>query len=782
MKPERWEQVAQLHRAALEREESERAAFLGEACAGDDDLRREVESLLAHEGKDSSFMESPALEVAAKALAQDDSELRRAQESERQRIGSMVSHYRILEKLGSGGMGVVYRAEDTQLGRSVALKFLPDDLAQDHKFLERFRREARAASALNHPGVCTVYEIGEHEDRPFIAMECLEGQTLRQHLGVGSLKTEKVLALAIQIAEGLEAAHAKGIIHRDIKPANIFVTNRGQAKILDFGLAKGAPSSSAAPDAGQRPGLSTAAQEPLTSTGMAVGTFEYMSPEQVRGLPLDHRTDLFSFGVVLYEMVMRERPFTGSSPMAVADAILHAQPREFGDSPASGKLKAIIRKLLEKDQANRYASAEEVYLELIALETSLAPARPVRLSRNAWIAVGTSVVLVAIFAGWLWRRSSRERWARETATPEIARLADAGEFVKAAALAREARAVLPKDPTLEKFWTQTTGEISIASVPSEADISMRPYRGDPDVWERLGKTPLQNFRVPANAYVWRLVKPGFAATFYIGVVDGGVLPPGEFAPGAHSGFNRTLKLRPEGSVPPEMLVVTGGKVGLQWPTLEAPAAKIDDFLVDRHEVTNEEYKKFVDAGGYQKREFWKQPFVKDGKTISWEQALAFFRDGTGRPGPATWEAGSYPQGKEQHPVAGVSWYEAAAYAAFVGKTLPTAYHWSRAAEVAGCMEGCTPVVTPGSNFRGEGTQPVGSASALSGYGTTDMAGNVKEWCLNEGRDGKRFILGGGFGEPPYMFYAYPVVSASLYMLRSGLVWRLGRVRLLLISL
>jgi dienelactone hydrolase len=627
--------------------------------------------------------------------------------------GDSILHYRIVGPLGSGGMGVVFKADDTRLKRPVALKFLSAALGADPEAKDRLMHEAQAVSALDHPNICTIYEINRTDDgQLFLAMAYYEGETLKTRLAHGRLPLETALDLFAGVVRGVAAAHDVGIIHRDIKPANIIVTSRGEVKLLDFGLAK------------------SEGQTAITRTGSVVGTIAYMSPEQVTGQAIDARADVWALGVLLFEMIAGRPPFAGTSDAAVLHAIASTTPPSLSEvcPDVPWAVARLVARALKRDPAGRFASAHELLRELEALRSAPAtssvqtPARATSSSRWRWAAVAAVALAVVAAGGWFAYRQSRIRSGRSQGLPQLAELIQQEHPAQAYRLIRQLEPLLADDPVFVKLRDGLLLPVSIHTTPEGADVLMKGYNEADGDWLHLGRTPF-DIRLPRAYYRFQISKPGFT-TFE----------------GARGFGNLSVTLAPEGTLPPDMVRVMGGIAHIGNDDVP-----VGDFLLDRFEVTNRAYKAFVDAGGYRSAEFWKEPFIKEGRPLTFEQAMAEFRDATGRPGPATWELGAYPEGQDDVPVHGISWYEAAAYARFVGKTLPTVHHWRRAAGLGAYSD-----ILEFSNFANKGPAAVGTFKGIGEYGTYDMAGNVKEWCWNE-TGGRRYILGGAWNEPNYMF-------------------------------
>ena len=634
--------------------------------------------------------------------------------------GRKLGPYEIVAPLGAGGMGEVYRARDSRLGRDVAIKVLPERLSADDDLRARFEREARTLSQLNHPHVCTLHDVGHDDGADFLVMELIEGETLASRLERGPLTIEQLLANAVQIAGALAEAHRAGLVHRDLKPANLMLTDSG-VKLLDFGLAT--PALARTGDAAQSQ-IPTVVQ-PLTAAGAIVGTFQYMAPEQLEGREADARSDIFAFGCVLYEMATGRRPFTGHDSLTLLGSMLRERPeppaRVNGAMPRA--LDAIVARCLEKDPAQRFASAAELRDALARLQ----------------------------------------RWPREEALPELARICErilmmeeGADSWNAFVLAREIDKLAAGDPMLERLRPEFSRPVSILTEPPGASVSACFY-GDPD-GERieLGRTPLENVAYPRGVTRLRLELAGHrpAADIVLNLTKG--------LTNATEAESPTWRyaLRKPGEIPDEMEEVPAGGFPMYMPGLDhLDTEPTGAFLMDRHPVTNREYKRFVDDGGYARMEFWRETFVEGDTTLPPAEALARFTDAVGQPGPASWEMGDFPAGEGEHPVAGVCWYEAAAYARWADKSLPTIFHWNRVA-----MTFSSALIAPLANLSGRGTVPVGHTRSVNRFGVHDLAGNVREWVWNTvGDSGQRFILGGGWNDPGYAFvdaYGQPAFDRS----------------------
>jgi dienelactone hydrolase/tRNA A-37 threonylcarbamoyl transferase component Bud32 len=633
-------------------------------------------------------------------------------------------------------MATVYLARDERHQRLVAVKVLRSDLTASLG-ADRFLREIRIAATLQHPHILTLIDSGTDGDRLYYVMPFVEGPSLRDRLADGPLAVSEAVRLLRDVLDALSYAHAHGVVHRDVKPDNVMLSAR-HALVVDFGVAKAMSAAAKARLDG------SATTESLTQFGTSVGTPAYMSPEQAAGDPhVDHSADLYAAGVVAYEMLAGRTPFTGT-PREVLAAHISRAPEPIGvvapqTPPAVARL---VMHLLEKDPARRPASAEEALAELEAVWTPETVTVDVHhgwwSARRLGVAGGLAVVAIGIAAYLGYARFRNHAWARAVAIPEVRRLAELNQFDSAFAVARRAEAIVGDDSTLAALWPRISASVAFTSTPAGARVLRTTY-GDSTGWTEIGVTPTPTLRVPRGVGRVRFELAGHHPVQLAGS-SARTGPPFPLVQDARVILQRT------DSSDGRMVYATGGRTEVSMPGLSnVPAAVLPDFYMDRHEVTNAEYRRFVQAGGYAIDSLWVEPVVQAGRTLSRAEARRLFVDRTGKPGPAVWEGGDFAAGRDSLPVGGVSWYEAAAYARFADKALPTIYHWSRAAST-----NIGALIIPGSNYGGEGPRKGSTFRGMSAFGTFDMAGNVREWTWNATGD-KRFIFGGGWLDPTYSF-------------------------------
>jgi class 3 adenylate cyclase/formylglycine-generating enzyme required for sulfatase activity/dienelactone hydrolase len=653
-----------------------------------------------------------------------------------------LPNWKLEEPLGRGAMGEVWLAahEGTHARRVFKFCFQPDSLRSLKREVALLR--LLKESLGERPDIAQVIDWQFERPPYFLEMEHTGAGDLvewaRQQGGIDKVELETRLDIVAQVADALAAAHGAGVLHKDLKPANVLIREDAQGRprvcLTDFGI--GLLDSREAHDV---PGITVAGlTEALASTGATGGgTRLYMAPEVTEGREATRLSDVYSLGVMLFQVV------AGDFRRALASG----WEREIDDE----RLREDIAACVDGEPARRLAGPAELARRLRALPERRAAAGRARQRRR--LVIGglslAAVAVVAVIGVRLFQLWSKAQWAREVAVPEIIELAGRENYATAFALASEVERELGPNPAFEPLWGAVSTQVDFRTQPPGATVRYKGYANPDGAWTTLGTTPIEQARVPLGPLRWQVELDGYETR---------VVAFRAPSISRNSPFARTpeLVLDPAGTTPEGMLPVEGGRIrGVPLAGLPAlnPEFKLEleRFYIDRTEVTNAAYQEFVDAGGYGRREFWKHTFVKDGRTLPFEEAMSLFVDSTGRPGPATWVLGEHPEGQEGYPVSGISWYEAAAYAEFRNKRLPTLYHWVAAAlPDAELLEPLGPAIVPLANLAGEQLEPVASRPGIGVAGAYDMAGNVAEWVSSE-RGDRRYLLGGSWTDPGYFF-------------------------------
>ncbi len=622
-------------------------------------------------------------------------------------------------ELGGAGMSRVFLAEERRLGRRVVVKVLSPEIATGVS-ADRFEREIRLAARLQDPRIVPLLQAGRVDDLPYYTMPYIEGPSLRERLAGPPLDLDAAIGILRDVALGLESAHARQIVHRDIKPENVLLSGR-TALVADFGIAKAITAATLDPSASA-----------ATTAGTVIGTPAYMAPEQAAGDPVDSRTDLYAWGLMAYEMLSGSHPF---STHTTAQALLAAQltetpeplARRCPNLPAS--LATLVDSCLAKDPDERPADAATLISGLSAVAAT-PPARGTASRLPLSIAAGVLVVLAGAGYG-TYQHAAHVRWARREALPSADSLMGADRTLAAVAVLRDAERYLPADTAIAHALSADTRLVTVRSSPPGAAVAIRDYADTGGSWTSLGVTPLTGISIPNGYFRWKVAKAGVGEFVTAPITTDTLDFPIDTAARAPSGMV---------PVPARVWRDFIGFVGWVGP-FALPA-----FYMSRYEVTNREYQRFVDAGGYANASYWSEPFVRNGRTLSRREAMELFRDRSGRPGPATWEGGHFPEGQADYPVSGVSWYEAMAYANFAGRSVPTLPQWFEAAP-----DYIARYVVQASNISRSGPAAVGAYRGLGPYGTYDMAGNVREWVLNALDADHRFIVGGAASSQSYLY-------------------------------